>query len=160
MVFFTASALYTDAQVGPPKGINLLPELEAEVSAKDVPKSTPPPYTPRSFHLSDRTYLHASYAVERELFVAAMLAKSGEPNNFERLLSFLIANGQVLILPAGSEVTLTGRADNLSAEVRVKPFPGAWRIPRKAVEAAGISPPPADPKYAADPDAANAVPDR
>lgn len=100
-----------------------------------------------AFRLIEKTEAHDSLATHKELWAAAMERRENPSIDFDGILAGMIATGRVLMLPAGTELILTGRATAMSTEVSIPGRDGTWCIANFAVKQAGIPVPPVDDSY-------------
>jgi ankyrin repeat protein len=100
-----------------------------------------PEYPDQKIRLDKTYYITDSVTVHKQLWVAAALDNDG---NFDGLFDRFQAQGRLRVVPTGTSVIFSGRANGMIAEVTVPSIPGKWYIPVKALDAAGIPRPPVD----------------
>jgi hypothetical protein len=101
-----------------------------------------------SFRLTERAYAYDTLQTHRALWINGLQSKS--QSEFKALLEDSIKHGHTVDLPAGTLVTLTGRASGVVCEVWIlglvdgPRYRGKWSLASVHVERAGVPLPPTD----------------
>lgn len=125
-----------EAGLVPPEHADAVPSSEAKKNAE--------PYSlaGKGFRLARRTVAVDSLRLDRELFSAAMAARSGQQADWQSLWSVAKAQNRVLELPPGTRVTVTGKATGIRGQVTVHGIQGTWWISAEDFNLAKIPLPP------------------